>query len=95
MRKHSKYLSVFLLLFLIIGGCDIDFGGTNDDDEGEYEELTLKNVEAYSGGGRGSPAIFFESSFSFSRSPFSSGHTRWMVSMVTVSRRSPSMLFTG
>ncbi len=34
MRNRTKYLSVFLLLFLIIGGCDVDFGGTNDDDDG-------------------------------------------------------------
>lgn len=34
MRNKTKYLSVFLLLFLIIGGCDVDFGGTNDDDDG-------------------------------------------------------------
>ena len=34
MRNGTKYLSVFLLLFLIIGGCDVDFGGTNDDDDG-------------------------------------------------------------
>ena len=34
MTKHYKYLSIFLFLFLIIGGCDVDFGGTNDDDGG-------------------------------------------------------------
>ena len=34
MTKHYKYLSIFLFLFLIIGGCDVDFGGTNDDDDG-------------------------------------------------------------
>jgi len=34
MTKHYKYLSIFLFLFLIIGGCEVDFGGTNDDDDG-------------------------------------------------------------
>ena len=34
MTKHYKYLSIFLFLFLILGGCDVDFGGTNDDDDG-------------------------------------------------------------
>jgi len=34
MTKHYKCLSIFLFLFLIIGGCDVDFGGTNDDDGG-------------------------------------------------------------
>jgi len=34
MRKNYKYLSYILLLFLIIGGCDVDFGGTDDDDGG-------------------------------------------------------------
>lgn len=34
MKNKTKFLSLFLLLFLIIGGCDVDFGGTNDDDDG-------------------------------------------------------------
>jgi len=34
MENRTKYLSFFLLLFLIIGGCDVDFGGTNDDNGG-------------------------------------------------------------
>lgn len=34
MTKHYKYLSIILFLFLIIGGCEVDFGGTNDDDGG-------------------------------------------------------------
>ena len=34
MNRKYKFLTFVLLLFLIIGGCDVDFGGTDDDDGG-------------------------------------------------------------
>jgi len=34
MKNSRKYLTLFLLTFLAIGGCDIDFGGNVDDDGG-------------------------------------------------------------
>lgn len=34
MKNSKKYLTLFLLTFLAIGGCDIDFGGNVDDDGG-------------------------------------------------------------
>ena len=34
MKNSKKYLTLFLLTFLAIGGCDIDFGGNADDDGG-------------------------------------------------------------
>ncbi len=38
------------------------------------------------GGASGSSNIFFESSLTLFRSPFTAGHTRWIASMVAVSR---------
>jgi len=48
MKNSRRYLALFLLTFLAIGGCDIDFGGNANDDGGNgggsNDEIIQGNV---------------------------------------------------